>query len=125
MKKFLVIVLMLMYGFSSTGMTLHLHYCCGKLDKIDFTPVKEKHCGAGHKMGKKSCCDNKEVSLQLQSDQNPAKFLNPSFQLPAIKAAQPELLVSNPVTAKNLLPEVFAPPPLQKNINTLFCIYRI
>jgi len=114
-----------MYGFSSTGMTLHLHYCCGKLDAIDLSPVKDEHCSSGHKLVKKSCCDEKQVSLKLKPEQNPAKFLNPVFQLPAIKTVQPEFLALGPVQSKKLLPEVFAPPPLQKNINNLFCVYRI
>jgi hypothetical protein len=125
MKKLLVIMLMLMYGFSSTGMTLHLHYCCGKLDAIDLSPAKENHCGAGHKMSKKSCCDDKQVSLKLKSEQSPAKFLNPVFQLPSIKPVQPELLISSPVDSKKMLPEVFAPPPLKRDVNNLYCIYRI
>ena len=64
MKKLLVIVLLLVYGAASSGMTLHLHYCCGKLDKIDLAPVKHKGCGSEHKLGKKSCCDNKELSIE-------------------------------------------------------------
>jgi len=125
MKKLFAIMLLLVYGFSSTGMTLHLHYCCGKLDAIDLSPVKDEHCGGKHKLIKKSCCDEKQVSLKLKSEQNPAKFLNPVFQLPAIKTVQPDFFVLSPVQSKKLLPEVFAPPPLQKNINSLFCVYRI
>ena len=125
MKKLFAIVLLLMYGFSSTGMTLHLHYCCGKLDGIDLSPVKDDHCSGSHKLIKKTCCDEKQVSLKLKSEQNLAKFLNSVFQLTAIKTVHPEFLALCSVQSKKLVPEVFAPPPLQKNINSLFCIYRI
>lgn len=125
MKKLFAIMLLLMYGFSSTGMTLHLHYCCGKLDAIDLSPVEDGHCGGDHKVVKKTCCDEKQVSLKIKSEQNLAKFLNPVFQLTAIKTVHPEFLALCFVQSKKLVPEVFAPPPLQKNINSLFCIYRI
>lgn len=125
MKKLFAIMLLLVYGLSSSGMTLHFHYCCGKLKKVDLTPVKEDQCGTQHKMGSKPCCDDKQVSLKLKAEQNHAKALNYSFSITGIKPIQPEYRVSTPIQTKNLIPEVFAPPPLQKDFNHLYCIYRI
>jgi hypothetical protein len=115
------------YGTSSFGMTLHFHYCCGKLKKIDLTPPEYKKCGSAkhHDMGGKPCCDSKQVSIKIKSDQNPSKGLQASFISVAVKPVQPDFFVSNPVENKKLLPEVFAPPPLEKDFNHLFCIYRI
>ena len=124
MKKVLVIVLLLVYGASSSGMTLHLHYCCGKLDRIDLSPVQH-HCGGESKVSKKSCCDNKELNFDLKADQTPVKVLVPAFHLFAIKPLPVEFHLSGPVETKGLLPHIFAPPPLQKDFNTLFCVYRI
>lgn len=125
MKKVFVILLLMVYGVTSSGMTLHFHYCCGKLDRIDLSPVKHKGCGMDHKLGKKSCCDNKAVTLDIKSEQSAAKHINPSFQLFAVKPAQPEFLISSPLEAKGLEPQLFAPPPLQKDLHILFCVYRI
>jgi hypothetical protein len=124
MKKFLVIILLLVYGVSSSGMTLHLHYCCDKLDKIDLSPVKHS-CGGENKISKKSCCDNKELSFNLKADQTAVKLLVPAFQSPAIKPTQAEFHISSSFKAKKSEPQIFAPPPLEKNLHTLFCIYRI
>ena len=125
-KKILVILLLLVYGGSSFGMTLHFHYCCGKLKKVDLTPPEHQSCGgARHKeMGGKPCCDSKQVSIKIQSDQNPSKVVQASFSALAIKPLLPEYCVSSPVEQKKLLPEVFAPPP-EKDFNQLFCVYRI
>jgi hypothetical protein len=49
----------------------------------------------------------------------------PAFQPPAIKPATAEFQSSSPVEAKGLIPQIFAPPPLKKDFNTLFCVYRI
>jgi hypothetical protein len=124
MKKLLVIVLLLVYGVSSSGMTLHLHYCCGKLDQIDLSPVKHT-CGGENKPGKKSCCDNKELNFNLKADQTPVKLLVPTFHSFAVKPTPVEFHLSGPAQTKGLQLQIFAPPPLRRDFNTLFCIYRI
>jgi hypothetical protein len=128
MKKFLVILLLMVYGASSSGMTLHLHYCCGKLDKIDFTPAQAKPCGTDikdHEMGSKSCCDNKQVSLQVKSAQDPGKVFQPSFGFVAIQTFETNFFTSHAFENRKLLPENFAAPPLKKDLTHLYCIYRI
>ena len=112
MKKILAILIMLMYGFSSTGMTISLHYCCGKLKSIDWTVPKHKNCGHQKNMGGKPCCETKLVSLKDKSDQDVLDFvLKP---VPA-DVAEPKVF-TEPVSLKPreglLTPEVFAPPPL-------------
>lgn len=124
MKKVLVIVLLLVYGVSSSGMTLHLHYCCGKLDRIDLSPVQH-HCGGENKVSKKSCCDNRALTFDLKADQTAVKLLVPAFQSLAIKPVPVEFPVSAPAETKGVRPRIVAPPPLQKDFNTLFCVYRI
>lgn len=44
MVKVLTIWLMLVYAFSATGATVHLHYCCGKLQHL----TMEKERTSGH-----------------------------------------------------------------------------
>ena len=41
----------------------------------------------------------------------------------AIKAVQPEFLTLSLVQSKKLLPEVFAPPPLQKKTSIAYCAF--
>lgn len=69
MKKILVILFLLAYGFSATGMTLHLHYCCGKLKSIEWAPVSDNECGEKHSMGSKPCCETKKISNSNDTDQ--------------------------------------------------------
>ncbi len=61
-------MLMLVYAISSSGTTLHIHYCCGKIDKIDFKADKRDHCPFDKKLSQKSCCDNKEVEFKIKGD---------------------------------------------------------
>ncbi|RYY47385.1 MAG: hypothetical protein EOO06_12615 [Chitinophagaceae bacterium] len=127
MKKLLAIMILLVYGLSSTGMTVHFQYCCGKLEKIDLVPPITNHCvgDKGNKIENKKCCDDKEVSLKISSEQSPAKILHPASFLIAIKTVLPDLFLSSSFETKKLLPEVFAPPPLKKELTHLYCTYRI
>lgn len=127
MKRLAVILLFILYGTASMGMTVHFHYCCGKLDKVDLNPTEPKHCKAGKakNMGNKPCCDNKEVSLSIKQDQSSEKVYQTSFNTHIYKPVYPSFLVTSPAISKNLLPEVFAPPPSNNDLMHLLCIYRI
>lgn len=126
MKKFWIIVLLMAYGFSSTGMTVNLHYCCGKLKSIDWSPAKEKDCGSGHKMGTKPCCETKTVGGKEKSDQEQVLFV--PKQVKAVSEALPPLplLAIERGIQQPLSPVAFAPPPLYlPPLFILHCVYRI
>ena len=128
MKKLLAIVILLVYGLSSTGMTVHFQYCCGMLEKIDFVPPVTKHCAGdkGIKIDSKKCCDDKEVNLKISSEQSAAKILYLDSFPTIVKAVQPDFFLSSPFKTKKLLPEVFAPPPLSTlPIFILISVFRI
>ena len=110
MKKLLAILIMLMYGFSSTGMTISLHYCCGKLKSIDWTVPKHKSCDHQQKMAGKPCCETKLISYKDKSDQDASGFiLKPA---PAVFIA-PQINCDQMVKQEDrwYIPEVFASPP--------------
>ena len=59
---------MLVYGISSSGATLYVHYCCGKVDRIEFVEKKKSNCPFANKIARKGCCDNKQVQLKIKND---------------------------------------------------------
>ena len=74
-KKFLAIFFLLIYGLSSSGMTLNFHYCCGQLETVDLSPVEKESCENCHDQVPAqnsviSCCENKAVDLRVSSEQN-------------------------------------------------------
>lgn len=126
MKKILVILLLMVYGLSSSGMTLHFHYCCGQLENIDLDPVEASDCGKDHKsLHGKPCCEVKSVELKVSSDQKISSIsLNnpecPSIPFreipfgPAVNFSEPEFcLASGP-------PLIYEP-----SLIILNCVYRI
>lgn len=68
MKKLIVILLLLGYGLSSFGMTLHVHYCCGKVDTVKFMPANDHGCGVKDNIKKKGCCDDRQVEFKIKTD---------------------------------------------------------
>lgn len=61
---------MLMYGLPSTGASLYLHYCCGKLDTVSFSVQHKDGCMQKSSVSK-TCCNNVAIDLKLDTDQQP------------------------------------------------------
>ena len=71
MKKIIVVLIILVYGLSSTGAIVHLDYCCGKLSNISLSSSPMEDCkDVGIKA--KSCCDSKQVHLKVKGEQEVA-----------------------------------------------------
>jgi hypothetical protein len=125
-KKLTVILLLIIYGANVSGMTLHFHYCCGKLKSIDLNAATKNCFGLmDHNMSKKKCCDNKQLTISIKTDQKPVNALQLPFSSVAVKSYSPLFQITAPISTARLIPEVFAPPPLQKDLNTFYCIFRI
>jgi hypothetical protein len=124
LKKLVVILLLVVYGVSSSGMTIQFHYCCGKLKSVQLSTVTEKQCGMKHSMFSKPCCSDKQVELKLKGDQKTeqAKF---GFFAP-VQMNKPELSLNvRSVVSQTIVPEIYAPPPLTHSLYTFHCVYRI
>jgi hypothetical protein len=126
MKKAIVIILMLVYGLSSTGATVHFHYCCGKLDNISLSSSAKKSCPAKG-ISSKECCDSKHIELKVKGDQEAgAKWISTrkDFAVPLIKASLYLM-----VRAQEIPVSVYATGPPEK-VSSLplyikNCVYRI
>jgi hypothetical protein len=127
MKKLLVIVLLLVYGSSSSGMTLHFHYCCGKLAKIDLEPIEKKDCKGEHKELRRTlCCQSQSLELKLSDDQQFREWQQHDFKATsaepcsiqiATASIHPDPASSNPICNS---------PPLPSQALFIYhCVFRI
>jgi len=74
MKKILVVILLVTYAFASSGASVDLHYCMGKLIGWDFDYSSKndcRNCGMKTKPDK-GCCDNKQISSKIDKEQQAA-----------------------------------------------------
>ncbi|MDB5193849.1 MAG: hypothetical protein JWQ96_3412 [Segetibacter sp.] len=126
MKKIFIIVLMLVYGLSSSGMTISLHYCCGKLDGVSFTGKQKKTCKMGNHIEKMGCCNDQQISSSFNSEQQPVNVWHSIKQTVAppvflvVNAANYTAIVSTTKLARGI-PEYLLTIPLYIK----HCVFRI
>lgn len=130
MKKSIILLLFVLYGFSSSGLSVYVHYCCGKIDKIDFSSKPKGKCagGADHTF-KKSCCESKEFNNHIKDSHVPESAINSvvkQFQV----SAELTPLVTDQFVSYSTPARFFAgnsSPPLTQgeSLNILYCIFRI
>jgi hypothetical protein len=71
MKKLLVSILAIVYLTVSSGATLHMHYCMGKLMSWDLSQKQTSKCGTCgmEKAGHKGCCSDEHKTFKIEKDQ--------------------------------------------------------
>lgn len=131
MKKLLVTILAFIYLTTTTGATVHVHYCMGKLVSWSFWEDKEDKCSvcgmAKAKTLAKGCCTEEHKQFKSDKDQKLTEttfYLNHAsaathsithYELPA--ATITFLTETNPVSN--------APPRSQVAIHIRNCVFRI
>jgi hypothetical protein len=77
MKKILVLGLLLVYGATSFGISLNLHYCCGQLQEITLLNADDHNCGEKQSKSfasiSKNCCIDQQLSFSLHTDQSQSR----------------------------------------------------
>jgi len=79
MKRFIAVILAIIYMSTAMGATVQLHYCMGKLVSWELGSSIKDHCkGCGMKLpakntSKKKCCQDEYKEIKLKKDHhNPA-----------------------------------------------------
>ena len=101
MKKPLLSILVFLYMFASTGATVNLHYCMGKLVDKDLWQNEQSTCGKcgmdkSEKTGK-DCCKDEHKHVKIGNDHIPAGINLQEIQLAA--AILPVSLIEAPAIA--------------------------
>jgi hypothetical protein len=119
MKRFLVIMLAISYLCISIGITVHVHYCMGKMVAVNFGDQKDSHhcprCGMDKKASKKGCCKDEHKIIKSTSDQVLAKDIIAKIHLSDYAHPLPTYnFYSNdiPATCANKTEQAHAPPPV-------------
>ncbi len=127
-KKLLIILLMAVYGVSSSGFTLYMHYCCGKLDKVDLSYSDNKKCPLSFQASDKNCCANKQVEIKIKSDHQPEYAANKVVKLfSANYIAEESIITSFNTLPYSILSYSSTSPPLKKDVllYKLNCVYNV
>jgi hypothetical protein len=95
MKKIILAILTILYMGASTGATVHLHYCMGRLAGWGLKHHQSKECGNCGMMKSamdNGCCKDEQQFFKDNSDQKSAEPAFESIQFEAI--ASPVLYIN-------------------------------
>jgi len=103
MKKFLLGILTIFYLGVSTGTSLQVHYCMGKMVDFDLVNKDSDHChkcGMKKTNGTKGCCHDEQTVIKFTNDQNSADAAYQVVQIPSVAVLKhyeelPAILVSS------------------------------
>ena len=132
MKRLLVFILAIIYLVTTTGTTMHMHFCMGKLADLSLWSKHESKtcgkCGIDKSEMPNGCCSDEEEQLKIKDDQNAAVV---AYQFAPISDAEPihysgllhHLFI---IESADLLPQSHAPPEFSSiAIYKRNCIFRI
>ncbi len=83
MKRLLAIILAVCHLCLSVGITVHTHYCMGKMVGTSFIEPEEDHhcsyCGMDKKSGDNGCCKDEHKVIKSVTDQLTVKNVSTEF----------------------------------------------
>ncbi len=107
MKKFLATILAILYLATTTGATVHLHYCMGKLVEQNLWHNQKEKCGKcgmdKSETNDNGCCKDEHKQLKLDVDHKIAVSTFDHLQLVAI--AEPVSFIEIPTIAFSSITE--------------------
>lgn len=126
MKKAIVILLLFFYLIPAIGVSISVHYCCGKLASVSLTYDQVGNCACGKKALKRKCCKTKNTIVKLKDVQkNSSQIILKSFKelkgQPALCSKQ-LLAYQNPTL---FLADNVYPPPLSQTGKPLYLRLRV
>ena len=130
MKKLVAIFLLLIYGITTVGATVHMHYCMNKLVGSSLYQGKDANCGkcGMKKSATKGCCKDEDTFIQLKKEHNQISdavcFLGYNCQVVLTPIFFYNQCINNLTTSAVY---TFHSPPnkQEQKLYILHCIYRI
>lgn len=109
MRRFLLAIAVFVYGLTSLGWVLDIHYCMGKVDAVHLFEKEKSSCGTCGMSAEESegCCHDEAALVMLIQDQKPPVTLKFNLESPVLYLPPVVALLSKPVL---LQPSVFAQP---------------
>lgn len=130
MKKVFTLILTVLYLATTSGATIHLHYCMGKLIEKDLWKAEKKACSkCGMEKSSRSgndCCKDTQQQVKIEKEHQKAETVFQPLQLVSTATSYSEVTVVSfsSITEEN--PSSNAPP--RSSGPALFkrnCVFRI
>lgn len=130
MKRIVIFILTLLYLGTTSGATVHFHYCMGKLVAWSFSHASQKHCfhcGMIKVDNGNDCCQDQHKQVKIEKDQTITEISGKSLQLfPLFIVTEYAHLSGNGYVVALDCPVAHAPPFFGNiAIHTRNCVFRI
>jgi len=127
MKKSAVAILAFLYLTISSGMVLNIHYCMGKVSKVELDNFSKAVCKCGSGKKAMSCCKD-EIKLVKLTDSHKATTATVNVNLPVVLLSSPLSFLQQPSANAPLYvglevddPPIVTPTP----VYIQHCVFRI
>ena len=84
MKKLFLFCFSLLFIAASSGASVSIHYCRGKVSAVSLSLLSAPGCACGKKAPKKSCCKTETKLVKMQDDARQPEFINNNAFTPVI-----------------------------------------
>ncbi|WP_147202018.1 HYC_CC_PP family protein [Segetibacter aerophilus] len=125
MKKFFVTILTFIYLVTTTGATLHTHYCMGKVFSVDF--VKKDGCTKCGMQTSEDCC--KDELKVIKVNDNHQQAINEISSAPAFAIVEKQYTIAADTLSSTTLASAIynnSPPNSSgTSLCVLYCVFRI
>lgn len=129
MKKLFVIILAFLHLSASAGVSMHMHYCMGKMADWDLSQKVSRICGncGMEKFGNKDCCKDEYKFVKNSNDQKAAESTFQMMQLAsvALPVSVFETLTVNLPSVTEHYPTTHAPPGSRPAVYIRNCVFLI
>jgi len=124
MRGFILATAVFVYGLTSLGWVLDIHYCMGKVDAVHLFEKEKSSCGTCGMSAEESegCCHDEAALVMLIQDQKPPVTLkfnleSPVLYLPPVVAllSKPDLLQRSVFAQPENAPPGFSNPLFLRN----------
>ena len=130
MKKVIVAILAIVYLSTTSGATVHMHYCMGELLSWGLSAEKKEKCdNCGMQKGTgKDCCKDEHKILKVETDQKLSENAFQGMQLATeILPSPPNAYIAEALPSTTEAYPVTNGPPDSKVVPVylLNCVFRI
>jgi hypothetical protein len=96
-KKLFLFCFSLLFIAASSGASLNVHYCRGKVSAVSLSILPPPSCACGKKAPKKACCKTETKLVKMQDDARQPEFVNDHTFKPVVTLPFQYLPVTVPV----------------------------
>jgi hypothetical protein len=128
MKKFVALMLAVLYITASGGVVMNVHYCMGNFSSVDIDSFKSDNCDKCGIANTSSGCCHSELKVVKVNYSHKASTVVYNLELPVADAPQQISLIdiSRLLSSKIDKPVAHAPPlDISPDLNILHCIFRV